>query len=85
MNIQQIRYVREIVRQGLNLTAAARALHTSQPGISRQVMELEDELDIKIFVRAGRRITGLTPARWIGMCGNSIGPGSNSGTISESL
>lgn len=60
MNIQQLRYVRETVTQRLNLTAAARALHTSQPGVSKQIRELENELGIEIFVRHGRRITALT-------------------------
>lgn len=61
MNFQQLRSVREAVRQGFNLTTVADALHTSQPGISRQIRELEDELGIEIFVRAGKRLTGLTP------------------------
>lgn len=62
MNLQQIRYVREIVRQNLNLSAAAQALHTSQPGVSRQVKELEIELGVDVFVRQGKRLTALTPA-----------------------
>jgi DNA-binding transcriptional LysR family regulator len=61
MNLQQIRYVREVVRRGFNLTAAATALHTSQPGISQRIKELEDELGVTIFVRQGKRLTGLTP------------------------
>jgi LysR family cys regulon transcriptional activator len=61
MNFQQLRSVREAVRRGFNLTAVAEALHTSQPGVSRQIRELEDELGIEIFVRAGKRLTGLTP------------------------
>jgi LysR family cys regulon transcriptional activator len=61
MNFQQLRSVRETVRQGFNLTLVADALSTSQPGISRQLKELEDELGIEIFVRAGKRLTGLTP------------------------
>jgi LysR family cys regulon transcriptional activator len=61
MNFQQLRSVREAVRRGLNLTAVAEALHTSQPGVSRQIRELEDELGIEIFQRAGKRLTGLTP------------------------
>ena len=60
MNFQQLRSVRETVRQGFNLTAVAQALHTSQPGVSRQIRELEDELGVEIFVRAGKRLTGLT-------------------------
>lgn len=61
MNLQQIRYLREVVKRGFNLTAAAEALHTSQPGISQRIKELEDELGVTIFVRQGKRITGLTP------------------------
>jgi len=60
MNLQQLRYVREAVRQGLNLTEAANRLHTSQPGISRQVRELEDELGVEIFARHGKRLVALT-------------------------
>lgn len=61
MNFQQLRAVREAARSGFNLTEVARILHASQPGISRQIRELEDELGIEIFVRAGKRLTGLTP------------------------
>jgi DNA-binding transcriptional LysR family regulator len=62
MNLQQIRYVREIARNDLNLTQAANVLHTSQPGVSRQVRDLEDELGVDIFVRQGKRLTAMTPA-----------------------
>src|ERR1700754_3319270 len=61
MNFQQLRSVREAVRRGFNLTVVAEALHTSQPGVSRQIRELEEELGIELFVRAGKRLTGLTP------------------------
>src|SRR2546427_6746186 len=61
MNFQQLRSVRETVRCGFNLTEVAAVLHTSQPGVSRQIRELEDELGVEIFVRAGKRLTGLTP------------------------
>jgi LysR family transcriptional regulator, cys regulon transcriptional activator len=61
VNFQQLRSVRETVRQGFNLTGVAAALHTSQPGVSRQIRELEDELGIELFHRAGKRLTGLTP------------------------
>lgn len=60
MNFQQLRSVREAVRQGFNLTVVAEVLHTSQPGVSRQIRELEDELGIELFERAGKRLTGLT-------------------------
>lgn len=61
MNFQQLRAVREATRSGFNLTEVAGVLHTSQPGISRQIRELEDELGVEIFVRAGKRLTQLTP------------------------
>src|SRR5258708_9473411 len=60
MNFQQLRYVRETVREGLNLTAAAKKLHTSQPGVSKQIRELEGELGVEIFVRHGKRIIAVT-------------------------
>ncbi|MDM0021202.1 CysB family HTH-type transcriptional regulator [Variovorax saccharolyticus] len=60
MNFQQLRSVREAVRCGFNLTEAAQVLHTSQPGVSRQIRELEDELGIALFARLGKRLTGLT-------------------------
>lgn len=60
MNFQQLRSVRETVRCGFNLTEVANTLHTSQPGVSRQIRELEEELGIELFVRAGKRLTGLT-------------------------
>lgn len=61
MNFQQLRSVRETVRRGFNLTEVAHILHTSQPGVSRQIRELEEELGVEIFVRVGKRLTGLTP------------------------
>jgi len=61
MNLQQFRYLREAVRQKLNLTAAAKTLHTSQPGVSKAIIELEQELGVSIFARHGKRILGLTP------------------------
>ncbi len=61
MNLQQFRFLREAVRQKLNLTSAARALHTSQPGVSKAIIELEQELGLSIFARHGKRILGLTP------------------------
>jgi len=60
MKLQQLRYACEVARQGMNISAAAAALHTSQPGISKQIKGLEDELGIEIFVRNGKRLTGIT-------------------------
>jgi DNA-binding transcriptional LysR family regulator len=62
MNFQQLRSFRETVRRGLNLTAAAEVLHTSQPALSKQIRELEDELGVQLFVRHGKRYTALTEA-----------------------
>jgi LysR family transcriptional regulator, cys regulon transcriptional activator len=61
MNLQQFRFLREAARQKFNITAAARVLHTSQPGISKAIIDLEEELGVSIFARAGKRILGLTP------------------------
>jgi LysR family transcriptional regulator, cys regulon transcriptional activator len=61
MNFQQLRSVREAVRCGFNLTEVSKVLHTSQPGVSRQIRELEEELGVDLFVRAGKRLTSLTP------------------------
>ncbi|MDG0023059.1 CysB family HTH-type transcriptional regulator [Trinickia sp. Y13] len=60
MNFQQLRFVREAVRRNLNLTEVANNLFTSQSGVSKQIKDLEDELGIDIFVRRGKRLTGLT-------------------------
>ena len=61
MNFQQLKSVRETVHCGFNLTEVATILCTSQPGVSRQIRELEEELGVEIFGRAGKRLTGLTP------------------------
>jgi len=61
MNLQQFRFLRETARQKFNISAAARTLHTSQPGISKAIIELEQELGVSIFARSGKRILGLTP------------------------
>ena len=61
MNLQQFRFLREAARQKFNITAAARALHTSQPGISKAIIELENELGVSILARSGKRVLGLTP------------------------
>ena len=60
MNLHQFRFVREAVRQNFNLTTAAKALFTSQPGVSKAIIELEDELGVEIFRRHGKRIRSLT-------------------------
>ena len=60
MNFQQLRIIRETVRREFNLTTVASALCTSQPGVSKHIKDLEDELGIEIFVRRGKRLLGLT-------------------------
>ncbi|MGH8784882.1 MAG: CysB family HTH-type transcriptional regulator [Cupriavidus necator] len=66
MNLHQFRFVREAVRQNYNLTEAAKALYTSQPGVSKAIIELEEELGVDIFTRHGKRIRSLTePGRRI--------------------
>jgi len=61
MNIQQLRYIHEVVRCNFSISSAARQLHTAQPGISTQIRLLEEELNVQIFERKGKRLTGLTP------------------------
>ncbi|MEY2633765.1 MAG: hypothetical protein RIR00_2419 [Pseudomonadota bacterium] len=66
MKLQQLRYVVEIARCGLNVSEAAEALFTSQPGVSKQIKLLEDELGVVIFERSGKRFTGISePGRRI--------------------
>ena len=60
MNLHQFRFVQEAVRRNLNLTEAAKALHTSQPGVSKAIIELEEELGIEIFARHGKRLKRIT-------------------------
>ena len=60
MNFQQLRSIREACRCGYNLTEVANVLFTSQPGVSRQIREVEEELGVDIFERNGKRLTGLT-------------------------
>ena len=66
MKLQQLRYLREVAKCGLNLSDAAESLHTSQPGISKQIRQLEDELGVDILVRNGKRVVDVTePGRVI--------------------
>lgn len=60
MNLHQFKFVQEAVRRNLNLTEAAKALHTSQPGVSKAIIELEEELGIDIFARHGKRLKRVT-------------------------
>jgi LysR family transcriptional regulator, cys regulon transcriptional activator len=60
MNLQQFRFLREAARHKFSLTEAARALHTSQPGISKAIIDLEEELGVPILARHGKRVKGLT-------------------------
>lgn len=60
MNFQQLRIIRETVRQSFNLTEASAALYTSQSGVSKHIKDLEDELGVQLFVRKGKRLLGLT-------------------------
>jgi LysR family cys regulon transcriptional activator len=60
MKLQQLRYLTEIARRGLNVSEAAEALHTSQPGVSKQIRALEEELGIDVFVRHGKRLVSIT-------------------------
>jgi LysR family cys regulon transcriptional activator len=60
MNLHQFRFVQEAMRRGLNLTETAKALHTSQPGVSKAILELEEELGVDIFARHGKRLKRVT-------------------------
>jgi LysR family cys regulon transcriptional activator len=60
MKLQQLRCLTEVARRGLNVSEAAEALHTSQPGVSKQIKALEDELGIQVFVRHGKRLVAIT-------------------------
>ncbi|MBZ5489075.1 HTH-type transcriptional regulator CysB [Halomonas aquamarina] len=62
MKLQQLRYIWEVNRHSLNVSATAQSLFTSQPGISKQIRLLEDELGVEIFARSGKHLTRVTPA-----------------------
>jgi LysR family cys regulon transcriptional activator len=62
MKLQQLRYIWEVARHDLNVSATAEWLYTSQPGVSKQIRMLEDELGVQIFLRSGKQLTAVTPA-----------------------
>ena len=62
MKLRQLHYIHEVARRGLNVTAAAEALHTSQPGVSKQIRLLEEELGVDVFLRNGKHLEEVTPA-----------------------
>jgi LysR family cys regulon transcriptional activator len=62
MKLRQLHYIHEVAKRGLNVTAAAEALFTSQPGVSKQIRMLEEELGVDIFVRSGKHLAEITPA-----------------------
>lgn len=62
MKLQQLKYLLAIVDNGLNITAAAERLYTSQPGVSKQLKLLEEELQVRLFVRKGKSLNGVTVA-----------------------
>lgn len=66
MKLQQLRFLCEVARQGLNVSLAAQRLHTSQPGVSKAIRQLETELGVQVYVRNGKRVTGVTgPGRTV--------------------
>ena len=62
MKLRQLHYIHEVAKRGLNVTAAADALFTSQPGVSKQIRLLEDELGVEVFIRNGKHLSEITPA-----------------------
>lgn len=74
MKLQQLRYIWEVAHHGLNVSATAQSLYTSQPGISKQIRLLEDELGVEVFTRSGKHLTRITPAgeRIIQMAGEIL-------------
>ena len=79
MKLQQLRYAVEVARQGLNVSTAAEVLHTSQPGVSKQIRLLEDELGVEIFERHGKRVVAITePGRAVlSIAGRILGEAAN--------
>ncbi|MBF7730788.1 HTH-type transcriptional regulator CysB [Pseudomonas sp. N040] len=74
MKLQQLRYIWEVAHHDLNVSATAQSLYTSQPGISKQIRLLEDELGVEVFSRSGKHLTRITPAgeRIIGTAGEIL-------------
>lgn len=74
MKLHQLRYLNEVVKQGLNISLAAESLFTSQPGVSKQIQLLEEELGLQIFQRNGKRLIGVTEpgARIVAMAAKVI-------------
>ena len=62
MKLQQLKYALEVYRHNLNVSEAAEALFTSQPGISKQIKLLEEEIGIQIFIRSGKRVVSVSSA-----------------------
>ena len=62
MNIRQLRFISAVAKNGLNVSATAESLYTSQPGVSKQIRQLEDELGVQIFERSGRQLTSISAA-----------------------
>ena len=60
MKLQQLKYLTEVAKRGLNVSEAAEVLHTSQPGVSKQIRALEEELGVQVFVRHGKRLVEIT-------------------------
>ncbi|MDR1367635.1 MAG: CysB family HTH-type transcriptional regulator [Candidatus Accumulibacter sp.] len=85
MKLQQLRYLAKVAQSGLNVSDAAEALYTSQPGVSKQIRQLEDELGIIIFERNGKRLTGITEPgrRVIGFAERILGEAENIRRVGE--
>ncbi len=87
MNLRQMRYVCEIAKRELNISSVASALHTNQPGISKQVKLLEIELGVEIFLRSRNRLSGITPhgQKIIAMAQNIVNETANIKAISRDV
>ncbi|MEM7217496.1 MAG: HTH-type transcriptional regulator CysB [Pseudomonadota bacterium] len=85
MKLQQLRYIWEVAHHDLNVSATAQSLYTSQPGISKQIRLLEDELGVEIFARSGKHLTRITPAgeKIIEMAGEMLRTSANIKRVAE--